>query len=86
MVVYWGICSTLAYFVIHKQIQNGSKASTSLRKAFHILAVAVYLPGILYECNLLYLASGLILGLFMFLEVIIFLLCFYTYRPFILDM
>lgn len=37
-----------------------------------MLAVAVYLPGILYQCNLLYLASGLVLGLFIFLEVIFF--------------
>lgn len=77
MVMYWGICSTLAYFITRKQIQKGRKASTRLRKAYHILAVAVYLPGILYECTLLYLASGLVLGLFIFLEVII---LFYIYK------
>lgn len=36
---------------------------------FHLLAVLVYIPGLIYERILLYLASGIILGLFVFLEV-----------------
>lgn len=45
------------------------RATTSTRKLFHLLTVLVYVPGLLYERTLLYLASGIIMGLFVFLEV-----------------
>lgn len=38
-------------------------ATTSIRKLFHILVVLVYIPGLLYECAFLYIASGVALAL-----------------------
>ncbi|XP_076231770.1 dolichol kinase [Calliopsis andreniformis] len=67
---YWAICLSLGVTVVVYQILLNYKATTSTRKILHILAVLVYVPGLLYERTLLYLASGMIMGLFVFLELI----------------
>lgn len=71
---YWAICSVCATFAMSRQIKWAQKASTVTRKSFHILAVLVFLPGLLFECCFIYLASGVVLGIFIALEVIISLL------------
>lgn len=70
MVLYWVICVCIATLAIIKQRNTGNKASSSKRKIFHILAVAVYIPGLMYKCNLLYLGSGVLLGIFFLLEIL----------------
>ncbi|XP_025829882.1 dolichol kinase isoform X3 [Agrilus planipennis] len=67
---YWILCCIVATLIVRNQIEDGNKASTIVRKTFHVLAVAVYLPGLLYCCNLLYLASGVVLGIFVGLELL----------------
>lgn len=65
---YWILCSILAVIAINQRSADETKASTTVRKVFHLLAVAVFLPGLLYECTLLYLASAVVFGIFAFLE------------------
>lgn len=68
--IYWSFCIALAVLAVSNQIFYAQKASTSTRKIFHILAVLVYTPGLYYRCSFLYLSSGVILGVFSFLEII----------------
>lgn len=70
LVVYWAICVLLGIFVITYQILSKSQATSSTRKHFHILAIFVYIPGMIYDTSLLYLASSMIFALFIALEVI----------------
>ncbi|XP_032663928.1 dolichol kinase [Odontomachus brunneus] len=73
LVIYWAICVVLSIFIIICQISSKSQATTSTRKNFHILAVFVYIPGMIYDTPMLYLASGVIFALCVALEVIRFL-------------
>lgn len=50
-------------FVICWQLRFSGQASTRVRKAFHFLIVLVYVPGLLYECAFLYIASGVAFAL-----------------------
>ncbi|XP_046623421.1 dolichol kinase isoform X1 [Neodiprion virginianus] len=68
MVLYWLLCLALGIGVISYQILCNSKATTSARKSFHVLAVMVYIPGLISEPTLLYVASGLVMALFLMLE------------------
>lgn len=45
-------------------------SSTRTRKYFHILVVIVFVPGLIYQCTLLYVASGMMLAVFILLETI----------------
>ncbi|XP_075166599.1 dolichol kinase [Haematobia irritans] len=49
--------------VVCWQLRNTKHATTSVRKLFHLLVVLVYIPGFLYECVFLYIASGVALAL-----------------------
>jgi dolichol kinase len=51
------------------QIQRNSKSLVAVRKIFHLLIVLVYIPGLIYQCTLLYLGSLIVLALFLLLEV-----------------
>ena len=66
---YWIVCCLAAVSAVWLQVNEGEHASTSVRKVFHILAVAVYLPGVAIAPTLLYLASGIVLAIFILLEV-----------------
>uniref|UniRef100_A0A182SR05 dolichol kinase n=1 Tax=Anopheles maculatus TaxID=74869 RepID=A0A182SR05_9DIPT len=50
------------------QFSYGRRTTTATRKVFHFLIVLVYGPGLLYQCRLLYLASGLMLAVLIVLE------------------
>lgn len=56
---------TVAFFSI-KNIQS----STSVRKIFHVLIILVFVPGLIYQCTLLYVASVLMFAVFIMLEII----------------
>lgn len=49
--------------VVCWQLRNAQHATTSVRKLFHIFMVLVYIPGLLYECAFLYIASGVAMAL-----------------------
>ncbi|XP_077269731.1 dolichol kinase [Temnothorax americanus] len=68
--MYWGICVLLSILILIYQISSKSQATSSTRKNFHVLATFVYIPGVIYDPLLLYLASGVTLILFVALEVI----------------
>ncbi|EEB13507.1 conserved hypothetical protein [Pediculus humanus corporis] len=69
LVFMWLICSILAVVLVQHNINVKKKSNTIIRKPFHALIVMVFLPGILYDFNLLYFSSGCLLGLFLVLEV-----------------
>ncbi|XP_046401463.1 dolichol kinase-like [Ischnura elegans] len=68
--LYWLICSGIAALVVNHQLNINESASTVVRKNFHYLIVAVFIPGIITDITVLYLSSGVILALFMILETI----------------
>ncbi|CAH1112968.1 unnamed protein product [Psylliodes chrysocephalus] len=70
LIMYWIFCTCIAVLAVSNQIFYAKKASTITRKIFHALAVAVYIPGLLYRCSFLYLASGVVLGIFFALEIL----------------
>lgn len=71
LILYWTICILLCIFKIIYQILSKSQATTTNRKYFHIVAVFVYIPGMIYDPSFLYFASGMILILFIIIEVLI---------------
>jgi len=50
------------------QIKKNRKSTTAVRKIFHILIVLVYIPGLVYQCHFLYIASVVILAVLIILE------------------
>lgn len=69
LVLYWAICLLLSVFIIIYQISSKSRATTTTRKNFHVLATFVYMPGMIYDPTFLYLASGVMLAFFIAVEV-----------------
>ena len=55
---------------VNVQIQGQQRASTVVRKYIHVLAVAVFIPGLIRECRFLYLASGVVLAVITVLELL----------------
>jgi dolichol kinase len=70
LLLYWLVCSGVAVIAVCTQVQDKQQASTGVRKTFHLLMLAVYVPGLAWECTLLYLASGIALAALITLEVI----------------
>lgn len=70
IVLFYMSMSTATVLAVKWQIGNSEKASTAVRKIFHILIVLVYIPGLIYECTFLYLASGVALAAFSILDMI----------------
>lgn len=59
---------TLAGTTVSWQIKKNRKSSTAIRKVFHILIVLVYVPGLIYQCYFLYVASVVIFAILIVLE------------------
>lgn len=59
----------LAGVAVTWQIRKNQRGSTSARKIFHIFIVLAYLPGLVFQCHFLYVASVVILAVFIVLEV-----------------
>ncbi|XP_049594794.1 dolichol kinase [Syngnathus scovelli] len=74
LVAYWAaLCLAATGVVLHQNYQRraGSKkhqASTVVRKYFHVIVVATFVPGLLYDSQLLHVASAGCLAVFLFLE------------------
>lgn len=58
----------LAILAVIWQVKKNRKGSTAVRKNFHVLIVAVYIPGLFYQCDFLYIASVVIMAVFVVLE------------------
>lgn len=50
------------------QASKNRKGTTAIRKIFHILIVMVYVPGLVFQCQFLYVASVVIFAVFIVLE------------------
>lgn len=57
--------SGVAWFV-----SNRRSSSTIVRKYFHVLIVLVFVPGLIYQCTLLFVAAGMMLAVFVLLETV----------------
>lgn len=68
IIVYLGLVG-LTVATISWRLGKTNKASTSIRKIFHILVVCVFIPGLLYHCTLLYIATGVALAFITVFEV-----------------
>ncbi|XP_010283955.1 PREDICTED: dolichol kinase [Phaethon lepturus] len=76
LLVYWSFLAASACGVVFYQNAKRSseskkhQASTITRKYFHFIVVATYVPGLIYDHQLLYVAAVLCLAVFIFLEYI----------------
>ncbi|MBN3299818.1 dolichol kinase [Amia ocellicauda] len=74
LMAYWVLLVALASVVVlHQNYKrsSGSKkhqASTVVRKYFHLIVVATYVPGLIYDRQLLHVASVACLAVFLLLE------------------
>lgn len=50
------------------QMNRSVQSNTRTRKIFHVLIVLVFLPGLIYQCAFLFVASGIALALLIVLE------------------
>lgn len=50
------------------QINRNEQSNTRTRKMFHVLIVLVFFPGLIYQCALLFVTSGIALALLIVLE------------------
>ncbi|KAJ6634691.1 Dolichol kinase, partial [Pseudolycoriella hygida] len=60
------ICVTVGAIVWFHKMKRQS--NTRIRKLFHVLTVTIFLPGIIYQCQLLFVATVLLLAVFIVLE------------------
>lgn len=50
------------------QMKRSEQSNTRTRKIFHVLIVLVFMPGLIYQCSFLFIASGVALALLVILE------------------
>ncbi|XP_030061893.1 dolichol kinase [Microcaecilia unicolor] len=76
LLVYWTLLAATACAIVFYQNSRSSteskehQASTVIRKYFHVIMVATYMPGLMYDQQLLYVAAVVCLAVFIFLEYI----------------
>ena len=68
LIVCWLACTALAIAIAWKYGTGSSIKLTVLRKYFHGVMIVVYVPGIFFDVELLYVASVLVLAAFLLLE------------------
>ncbi|XP_050039374.1 dolichol kinase [Dermacentor andersoni] len=69
LMVSWIVMLVIAGLFVYWYTTNYSESSTVVRKVFHAAIVSVFLPGVILDPDLMYLACGAILGVFVLLEV-----------------
>ncbi|XP_031626122.1 dolichol kinase [Contarinia nasturtii] len=67
MILYIGLIGMTVATVIW-QMKRDEQSNTRTRKIFHLLIVLVFLPGLIYQCAFLFVASGIALALLIVLE------------------
>ncbi|XP_046858662.1 dolichol kinase-like [Xenia sp. Carnegie-2017] len=72
LLFYWTIIALFSLFVVSWRYSYPSLTPSNIivRKIFHVLAVAIFVPGIIYDPALLHLCSTLAISLFIFVEYI----------------
>ena len=71
LIRYWFciVLVAIGFVAWQSRKATSSASSTITRKFFHLLALAVYIPGIIYEPYLTHLASSVAVAAFVFIEV-----------------
>lgn len=67
IVLYMGLIGMTVATVVW-QMNRNEKSNTRTRKIFHVLIVLVFVPGLIYQCAFLFVASGIALALMIILE------------------
>ncbi|XP_067636507.1 dolichol kinase-like [Eurosta solidaginis] len=70
IIMFYVALVALTVVIVWGRKQSQGKASTRVRKLFHLLIVIVYVPGLLYQCDFLYIASGVALALITVFELV----------------
>ncbi|XP_028399200.1 dolichol kinase-like isoform X2 [Dendronephthya gigantea] len=77
LIIYWFAIVLLSFAVVvwkssyhEKKDDRPLTPNIIVRKIFHILAVAIFIPGILYDPSLLHMCSSVATSLFLFIEFI----------------
>lgn len=65
--LYFGLIG-LTVVAVHWQMNRNEQSNTRTRKIFHVLIVFVFLPGLIFQCTFLFVASGIALALLIVLE------------------
>ncbi|KXJ11908.1 Dolichol kinase [Exaiptasia diaphana] len=68
LVGYWSCIVLLSIMIVVSKNWNNTQTTTVTRKYFHVLAIAVFLPGIMLESKLTHLAASVALAAFIFIE------------------
>lgn len=58
LLLFYTVLIVTTALTVTLQLHGNRPTTTTTRKVFHLLIVLVYLPGLLCECELLYLATG----------------------------
>lgn len=67
--VYMGLIG-ITVAAVSWHLSRNRASNTSIRKIFHILIVLVFVPGLIYQCTFLFVASGVALATFILLELV----------------
>ncbi|XP_062129082.1 dolichol kinase [Drosophila sulfurigaster albostrigata] len=70
VIVFYIILVALTGATVSWQLGNSTQANTRVRKIFHLLIVLVFVPGLVYQCALLYIATGVAFAVFVVLELL----------------
>lgn len=68
VLLYLALLLLTSIFVVWQIQKSSKKANTATRKIFHVLILLVYLPGLWYQCTILYVGSAFMLALLLLLE------------------
>ncbi|XP_033109504.1 dolichol kinase-like isoform X2 [Anneissia japonica] len=66
LIASWVVLVTVATLIVYKT----ESSSTVVRKYFHLIAVAIYVPGVFLDLKLIYLASAGALFIFLIIEIV----------------
>ena len=61
---YWAMLLGVTLPLIHLYTSKGQYVLIIVRKFYHILALAMFMPAMIFTPDLLYIASGVALGIF----------------------
>lgn len=67
IILYMGLIG-MTVATVTWQMNRNERSNTRTRKIFHVLIVFVFVPGLIYQCAFLFVASGIALALMIVLE------------------
>lgn len=70
LLLFYAVLVVATISIVSWKSSSDEKASTRTRKLFHGLTVVVFIPGILYQCHFLYLATGVAFAVMTIFEII----------------